>query len=87
MPSQIETVRAHHPNETAAMTADETVHPIRAHREEAVHVTAESATTHPGVDNRLHHPHGIPIPTLEVGDLHQAAHGPSKPNSSSPHRT
>merc|ERR1711977_22460 len=83
---KIEIVRARHPNETAAMTADETVLPTKAQREEAVHVTAETATTHPEVDNRLHHLHAIPIPILEVADLHQAAHAPSKPNSS-PYRT
>ncbi|KAI7112777.1 hypothetical protein KC316_g19467, partial [Hortaea werneckii] len=62
---KIETVRAHHPNETAAMTADETVLPTKVHREEAVPVTTETATTHPEVDNPLHHLHGTPIPTLE----------------------
>ncbi|KAI7091916.1 hypothetical protein KC356_g190 [Hortaea werneckii] len=85
-PRYQEIVRAHHPNETAAMTADETVLPTKAPREEAVHVIAEIATTHPEADNRLHHLHETPIPILEAVDLHQAAHAPSKPNSS-PYRT
>ena len=63
------------------MTADGTVLPTKAHREEAVHATAETAPTHHEVDNPLHHLHGTPIPTLEVADLHQAVHVPSKPNS------